>query len=279
MSRLPPGPRAALAPLAARLLAELRRVRKNPADVGAIHDARVAARRLSAAGEIWLEAGKPLDRLQGRLEKCLRRLGRVRNADVALEFLADGPAPEAAARTALSKGLRRKLKFRRKQLAAWLTVQRFKRLKSTLSRAIPEARDGAEPPGPRTLGRQLQTVLGLSIRGRPMADPAKAHELRRKIRILRYQQESIAAAYSENDTAALRDLFIHLQDAAGGWHDRFQLDRLAAAIEQKPKYRRAAGLLRRRLASEMKEASARFVEALQNLNRLKAILLGQAGRA
>lgn len=274
---LPPSPQAALAPAAARLVAELRRVRADASDAEAVHDARVAARRLAAAATLWLEPGKPLDKLKGRLDKCVRRLGRVRNADVALDFLAKGPAADGPARKALSKVLRRELKARRNRLAGWLTGERVWRLISALSRAVAKARVGVGVPSPRSLGRQLRPVLLLAGGPHPMGDPRKAHELRREIRILRYQQESIAAAYDEADAAAFRDLFVRLQDAAGGWHDRFQVDRLAAALERKPRFRRAAASLRRRLAREMKQLAEKFVEALADLVRREPALLGQGG--
>ncbi|MEK7466283.1 MAG: CHAD domain-containing protein [Planctomycetota bacterium] len=276
--RIPPSPRAALAPAAARLLEELRKIRKDPADVEAIHDARVAARRLAAASEIWLETGKPREKLRGRLEKCVRRLGRVRNADVAAAFLAGGTDEESPARQALTKELRRESKSRRKKLAEWLTAGRVKRVKAALSKALSEARGDAEPPGPGALDRTLRAILRLPRRAAPMADPREAHELRREIRNLRYQQESIAPAYTEFDAEALRDVFMRLQDSAGGWHDRYQIDRLAAALQRRPKLRIAAGALRRRLAGEMRADTERFLEAMAELVRLKTVLLGKSRR-
>jgi CHAD domain-containing protein len=274
---LPQTPQAALAPFAARLLAELRRARKDPSKVEAIHDARVAARRLAAAAELWLEAGASRDRLRVRLEKCVRRLGRVRNADVALEFLEKGPEGEAPARRALSKKVRRELKAQRRRLGRWLTGDRVKRIKGAMSRALSEAGEGG-PPGPAALGRRFRAILRLPGTTAPMADPKQAHELRRQIRQLRYQHESIAAAYPELDRATLLDVFIRLQDAAGGWHDRFQVDCLAASLERKAKLKASAASLRSRLRAEMKEHAARFAEAFADLVRLKPVLLGKPGR-
>lgn len=271
---LPPNARAALAPPAARLLDELRRVRKNPSDDEAVHDARVAGRRLLAGTELWLEAGTCRGKLQKRLEKCVRRLGRVRNLDVSIAFLKDGPAEDASARKALARKLKREAKLERKRLAGWLERRRVERLKSALSKALAASKEDAPRPAPARLETRLRKILRLASRGKPMDDPPRAHELRQEIRFLRYQQESIRALYSADDDGALAQMFVRLQEAAGEWHDRFVIDRQAAAMGPKPRLQSALKALRIRLAAEMRERSAQFEEALEELARLRPVLTG-----
>lgn len=273
----PETPRAALTPAAARLLAELRRVGRDPADADAVHDARVAGRRLFAGTELWLDPGKAREKLRSRLERCVKRLGRVRNLDVVAEFLRAGPAKDAEARKALVRRFRKKAVVERARLGEWLGPGRIKRLKLALARVLAGAREGARAPAKPSLGPRLRRVLRLARAGRPMDDPARAHELRREIRILRYQQESIAALYPPEQAASLAGLFVRLQDAAGEWHDRYGIDRAAARLEKKPKFRGKMGALRRRLAAEMKERAACFETLLAELVGLKDVLAG-AGR-
>lgn len=275
---LPETPRAALTPVAARLLAELRRVGRDPADADAVHDARVAGRRLFAGTELWLEPGKAQEKLRARVERCVKRLGRVRNLDVAAEFLREGPAGDAAARKALARRFRRKAVVERARLGEWLGPGRIKRLKVALARVLAGAREDARAPAKSSLGPRLRRVLSLARTGRAMDDPARAHELRREIRVLRYQQESIAALYPAAQAASLAGLFVRLQDAAGEWHDRFVIDRAAARLEKKPKFRGKVGVLRARLAAEMKERAAAFESSLAELVGLKDVLAGKGRR-
>ena len=67
--------------IAERLDVELRKIRKRPSDVEAIHDARVAARRLLAAGELWASHVSPWAGVRDRLPRILKRLGHVRNLE------------------------------------------------------------------------------------------------------------------------------------------------------------------------------------------------------
>ncbi|MCE9583162.1 MAG: CHAD domain-containing protein [Planctomycetes bacterium] len=274
--KLPANPRVALAPVAARLLAELRKVRKDLADDEAVHDARVAARRLAAIGELWLAAGATRDKLERRLEKCVRRLGRVRNLDVAIELLREGPPEDAGARRMLEKRARRKRREERARLRGWLTPGRLKRIKSALVAAVTGSSTASKAPTPAALAPRLRSVLGLAGHGRPMDDAARAHELRREIRVLRYQQQAISACYPLPEDRALQALFVRLQDAAGGWHDRFQLNRLAEKAAAKMGDAAQLAEFRRRLATEMLTLAGKFETALADLVGLGPILAGRA---
>lgn len=271
---LPPNARAALAPPAARLLDELRRVRKDPSDAEAVHDGRVAGRRLLAGAELWLAKGPGREKLRARLEKCVRKLGKVRNLDVSIAFLKDGPAEDASARRELARKLKREAKLERKKLARWLERRRVERLKSALSKALAESKEDAPRPVPGALGTRLRRILRMAGQGSPMDDPPRAHALRQEIRLLRYQQESIRALYSAADDEALARVFVRLQEAAGEWHDRFVIDREASSLGPKSRLRAGLVALRRRLAAEMRERSTQFEAALAELERMRPILTG-----
>ncbi|MCC6738863.1 MAG: CHAD domain-containing protein [Planctomycetia bacterium] len=264
--------RAALTPHASRLLSELRGVMKDPSDADAVHDARVSARRLLAALEIRLPESEAGEELRGRLDKCVRRLGRVRNLDVAERFLRRGPAAEAAARRALAEKLRRQAKKARRRLGSWLTPGRIRRVKEAVARAL--AGPAAPEPGRISLAPRLGAVMRLAAQGRPMDDPERAHELRRQIRFLRYQQESIAGCYPAAADAAFRAMFVRLQDAAGEWHDRFAIDRAAVRFARKRGGVKGLAALRRRLAVEMRARATRFERELAGLLRRSSELAG-----
>src|SRR5947207_12306069 len=112
---------ATLDRLADRLRLELRKVRRQRSNVDAVHDARVAARRLLAAGELWATETSPWPEVRDRLPRITRKLGRVRNVDIALGLLLKGTKEDEAARKALARHLGKLRKKERARVADWLT--------------------------------------------------------------------------------------------------------------------------------------------------------------
>lgn len=260
--------RAALARPAAALLEALGRVRRDTGDEDGVHDARVAARRLLAVAEIWLPASEDRDLLARRLEKVVRRLGPVRNLDVTIGLLSEGPKSDAAARKALLRRAKKKRRAERKELERRVKERRISRLKSAIA-AVLHRQDPGEAPAKSSLGRRLKRVLTLAGRGDPLSDSARAHEIRREVRFLRYQFETLEGAWPPREFESLRRTFLRLQDAAGAWRDREIVLRMAGRLKKS-----AAAPLRKRLEAEREELGREFVKALGELVARKAALAG-----
>jgi len=77
--------------------ANLRHAAKHPEDPDAIHDLRVAIRRLTQCFRIFRDLldPSPVKKLRRRLHKIMEHCGAVRNCDIALELLAQCGLPES----------------------------------------------------------------------------------------------------------------------------------------------------------------------------------------
>ncbi|HYE99243.1 MAG TPA: CHAD domain-containing protein [Planctomycetota bacterium] len=258
-----------------RLESELRRVRKDVADVEAVHDARVAARRLLAAGELWAFGAAGWPSLRDRLPRFVRRLGRLRNLDVALAFLAQGPAKDRAARKALARALRRMRKRRRRRVLDWLEASRVRRLVRLADDVTAEIRRqplGAMP-GPSDLAAYFARIHALSSGIAWTADPDRAHEIRREIRRLRYAHETLAWAYPRADHARAARALRTVQDSAGEWQDREVVARLADRALRKGRVDVPLTPLLARLQSESRSLVHAFAEALERLEAVRPTML------
>lgn len=264
--------------LSARLRAELGKVRKDPGDVEAVHDARVAARRLLAGGELWAHGIRCWPRLRDRLPKVVRRLGRVRNLDVALQVLAKGPAADRSARRALARVLREWSRRRRAVLLEWLAPGRLRKLASRIDDVLAEIRRRplVATPGPPDLAPYVARIVSLSAGGAWASDVETAHEIRRELRRLRYGHETLSWAYRAGDVERASRALRAVQDAAGAWQDRCVVARLAARAMRKGRLDVAPAPLLARIDAESAEFSRRFALALNELLELRAVMLGEA---
>lgn len=264
--------------LSTKLRGELRKVRKDPADVEAIHDARVAARRLLAGGELWAHGVRGWFNLRARLPKLVRRLGRVRNFDVSIDFLKKGPPAEREARAALAKALKSARKGRREKLRAWLTAARLKSLSKRMDDVLKAVRRRplVATPGPSDLSPYFARIASLSAGGGWMADVEIAHEIRREVRRLRYGFETVSWAYGKADVERAVRVLRAVQEAAGAWQDRCVLSRLAAKAVRKGKVEVPLAPLLGRVERESKELSRRFAQSLNELMDLRKAMLGEA---
>lgn len=195
----------------------------------------------------------------------------MRNLDVAMEFLRLGPEEDARERRRVRAEARRRRKAEQGALEGWLTERRLRRLKEAAIAAM-EERDRRRVPDPSDLGPRLRRIAALARGGRILDDPARAHELRREIRLLRYAHESLGSEYGPAAFEAVRRSFVEAQDAAGEWHDRQVLLRLAARAARRgvPTSR-----LDRRLREEQERLGEAFVAAVERLLGRKPELLGE----
>ncbi len=262
--------------LAERLDVELRKIRKRPSDVEAIHDARVAGRRLLAAGELWASHVAPWVGVRDRLPRLVRRLGRLRNLDIAVELLAKGAKEEEAAREELARHLRKSRKKERERMAVWLTKKKVDRLRSTLKEVVREVRQKPvlDAPAPSDLAPHYARVMSL-ITARAWAPTAEeAHAIRREVRRLRYAHETLEWAYEPEDFQRVVKTLQKIQELAGNWQDRCILEKLASKAIRRGKVSVPLTGFLSRMQGESRSLSERFVRAATELTDLRQLIVG-----
>jgi len=267
---------ATLDRLADKLAEELEKVRKSPADVEAIHDARVAARRLLAAGELWAAHTSPWPSVRDRLPRIAKRLGEVRNLDIALDLLRRGTKQDEKARKTLIRLLRKIRKKERARVEAWLSRKKIDRLQERMKKVVRDVRQKPvlDAPSPPDLAPHFARVMSL-FAGRTWAPSSEeAHAIRREARRLRYAHETLEWAYEPEDFERVVKVLGRIQELAGEWHDRCILEKFAAKAIRRGK---AAGPLAGFLAqiqAESKSLSEKFVRAATELTDLRQLIVG-----
>lgn len=256
--------------LARGLRSTLRQVRKLPSDADAVHDSRVAARRLLVAGELGAFGGRR--RVTGPLRRVVKRLGRVRNLDVALEMLERGPASDARARRALAQALLDRRRREVERLREWLTAGRIRRIWKDLrpSSGILRIARG-------DVRAYFTGLSGVTTRLLVRLEPETAHEVRREVRRLRYAFEAASEAFSPRDRLAISRLLRGAQEAAGRWHDVCVLEELAGRAVRKDWLRTAPDRLIQRLQAHGRMQAQKFLAALRKLIRVRNLFLGEDG--
>ncbi len=219
----------------------------DPNDAEAIHDLRVALRRLRTtlgAYSAFLDPGATGDALL-RIGKLASRTGATRDAQVALDWLRTERAEQRRARSRLLDPLVEMLEAR----VAWQHERESAELRSDFARLERELRTSLETyrarvslagdARPRSLAAvssgalqttaaELQSALA---RVTAPADIAAEHEARIVAKRLRYLLEPVRRLTA--DGPALLDDLKRLQDLIGDRHDRDVLRTfLAASLEQ-----------------------------------------------
>lgn len=267
---------ATLDRLAGKLKEELRKVRRNPGDVEAVHDARVAARRLLAAGELWAAHVAPWPGVRDRLPRIVRKLGRVRNLDIALELLRRGPQEEAAARKALTRRLRKLRKEERSRTAEWLSERKIERIDEKMKKVVRDVREKLvlDAPSPSDLAPHFARVMSL-FAGRTWAPSSEeAHAIRREARRLRYAHETLEWAYEPEEFLRVVKVLGRIQELAGEWHDRVILEKFAARAIRRGKAQASLARFLARIQTESKALSGKFVRTASELTDLRHVIVG-----
>ncbi len=241
-----------------------------------MHDARVAARRVLAAGELWGREARGWDGLRSRLPRLVRRLGRVRNTDVTLELLSRGKAADREARDALIAWLRRRRRKERGRLREWLTRRRVRRLRRQLGEAI-RGRSG-RTPAPADLGIHFTRIVSLAVLSPWSEQAAAAHEVRREVRLLRYGHETLRWAYLPADFERARRQLLRVQEEAGAWQDRCVLERFAARAIRQGGLSAPLDPLLARVRGEAKVLARRFVIGVSALMELRSRMAQEDSR-
>lgn len=205
-------------------------------DIEALHDMRVASRRLREALEIFQFCFPPktYDRLYERVRRVTRALGQARNADVAVAYFSEllSASENLLEQVALQDILRRLAKCQARARAA-MQKELDKVRPDDLSGRLEKIFDklAQNPParqrGPRIvllLARRLlaQRLREVFARQRAITgeeDAEGLHGLRIAVKKLRYALETLDFAAGENPKENLR-FFKKLQTVLGDLHDR-----------------------------------------------------------
>jgi inorganic triphosphatase YgiF len=219
--------------------AQLRRVRaadpgtRAGRDAEALHEQRVALRRLRAAARTFAAGIPPRLREQfaGELRWLGQELGAVRDVDVQLVNLASYAEQLGTDKrrhlTALRRHLERERAARRATLVAALESRRYIRLLIALERfagAPPPRRprgDAALPVakvGRRTVKRALRRLMKRGDAIAPMPEADDLHTLRIRAKRLRYVLEALRPIAGAPGRKLLRQL-VRLQDVLGRFND------------------------------------------------------------
>jgi CHAD domain-containing protein len=195
----------------------------------AIHDARVATRRLRELLPLLPVAPDEGKDLRRSLRAATRRLGRVRELDVLLEIVARLPATHEFPHDALecvARAARRERKRALSRATAPKFGRRVARLVRSLSRldrdlaASAGARDEAgwrRAIAARAAGRASDLSRRLVQAGDAYAQE-KLHAVRVAVKKLRYARELAAEAAGRKGSRELR-LLARVQDELGDLHD------------------------------------------------------------
>ena len=247
--------------LEARLAAVVeaaRRVRDEDGDPEAIHDVRVATRRLSEALATWEPLLEPAAAARARrtVRRLRRRLSEPREFEVHLERMEELlPELELAARLVaepLVERLRRRVARGRRSAKKAAGTGRIDRLVGRVVQATggiaERATQGPDPlPPARARAARRKDAARSALAGAlGQDDDALLHEARIAIKKDRYASEILSAIAPSNADASRRtEALRRLQQALGTVHDRAVL---IAWIEARARRWRARGRFERALA-------------------------------
>jgi CHAD domain-containing protein len=204
------------------------RARRN-ADDEAIHDLRVAARRLSVALGLWRGVLRPRPRRRAarRLQRMRRRLGPLRELEVHATRLPDWArtlsGEAGAAAEALEAALERRLLRARRRAARPLAPPRVRRIHALLRQAwrdLPQRveRRPEAPAGARQRTEaQRHAALDALARAAARRDAAALHTARIEVKKWRYALECLGPVLDEPPRL---DLLRSVQEALGAVQDR-----------------------------------------------------------
>lgn len=241
------------------------RVARRGRDVEAVHQLRVATRRLRAAFRVFCDHAPAPRKVVRGLRKLARELGPVRDHDVILGLLATHAVRELAGEERarfdrLMASLDRKRARAQRRLTTALTRPRFRKLLARLGRYA--RRPGGDAvPASAALADAVTALSDAVARHPAMASPAPTpaalHDLRIAFKRLRYALDFHAAACGLAYDVERR-MARELQDVLGSIHDHdLLLDWLA---EGRGPFAGRWPALRLRLSRERQRLFRRFVK-------------------
>jgi CHAD domain-containing protein len=270
-----PKPRATTA-LLQRRARELRRHLPGAAtgDVTALHQARVASRRLRETVPVLATgvSGGKAGRVRRKVRRLTRALGAVRELDVAVKILDELARRERLPRTALEqvrghvlaeRDRRREVMFERLK---GVDVEKLGRRLSTLAGALQHSDSGEwrTALAARLAKRSVRLAAAMGDAGQ-IYQPERLHRVRIAAKKLRYALEIAAETRSAAATSLVR-LLKRVQDDLGRLHDLNVLEAHVAAVQADPPANRqapAGGLdvIGQALEAECRHLHARYLAA------------------
>jgi CHAD domain-containing protein len=200
------------------------------ADADAVHDMRVASRRLREAMRLLapLYPGREFGRWYRRIRKVTRALGPVRDSDVFIEeFSHRAPEFGEGGRRAVAFFVGHRTGRREHELAVLnrqlvaLDLERNRASLDDLAHAVAGTPDAARPFADfahAAVAERAAAVFGAQPEALDERNMAEQHALRIDYKRLRYAVEAFAPCY-EDDFEALHPTLVAFQDALGVMHD------------------------------------------------------------
>lgn len=259
-------------------------------DVHAVHQARVATRRIREALPL-VATGRTGKSLKKSVRKLTRVLGPVRELDVALlnldQLRASGDVPE----TAIIR-LRQLITEERQRLGDEMvrTIGQYN-LPKLQRKAVEAANRGPStgPRDPRRLAAAMSRVARRAVSLRAAMDnaagiylPDRLHDVRIAVKKLRYALEIARDLSGSRATARIRTLK-RVQDLLGRMHDLEMLIARTRAIQSRagaPNLKLSADLDRlvRRLENECRRLHVRYMNERKALRAICDYVTARVGR-
>lgn len=237
--------------------------------VDAVHDMRVATRRLRAALQVFSLVGN-MKKLERDVKRLQDALGEVRDMHVQAGWLSSAAKEEKNSVRRDISSLRQARLAGLKDAEAKLRaeVQRWsERTAPRLLRKLEGLKDAHRFGGRRVREHLRERVRRLDKRMKRYADApdaASAHNVRKTLKKLRYELEIFQPAFRRTMDALL-EVLVPLQDSLGELHDADvrleQFERLSA--EAAPKQAKAARTLLPRVRDERAKRAAEIARELQ----------------
>jgi CHAD domain-containing protein len=184
-----------------------------------VHRLRTTIRRLETlANHAEPEPGKKQQKALDELRALRKRAGKVRDLDIQIGLLGlIGNGSASADRRVLTEALKKRRAKQVDRLAAATKKLGGSKLFSRLAR-ITENLDTeqAAPATPLDHVHQELSQLATEYSSRQILKPARLHELRIKLKLLRYQSELAAETPEQKN---LVEKLKSVQDCIGEWHD------------------------------------------------------------
>ncbi len=238
-------------------------------DERAVHEARVASRRLREALPVLATPGDdPLRRARKRVRRVTRALGPVRELDVALTHLSEFESKGAAPSTAIEhvrRFITRQRGERRRAMLEVLTPGKLEKLKKPVAQVSvpPGDRAAANAESSRRVLRRATALAEAIERAGGMYLPDRLHGVRVAAKKLRYAlelQQEIRRSRATSRIAQLKAI----QDLLGRMHDlEVLIDRVRATEVEEAAVNRLVALdldrLVRALEEECRELHATYM--------------------
>ncbi|HEY6253890.1 MAG TPA: CHAD domain-containing protein, partial [Candidatus Angelobacter sp.] len=185
-----------------------------------VHRLRTTIRRVQTlVGFTRPELGKKQQKALDELQVLRKRAGKVRDLDIQIGLLGSiGNRSASADRRALLEELKKKRARQAERLIAALkkleTSKFLKRLERVTEKAVTDVPDNGGAP--LEAAQKELSELAEEYSSRQVLKPARLHELRIKLKLLRYRAELAAESPEQKEFV---ERVKSVQDAIGEWHD------------------------------------------------------------